>query len=462
VASPSAHPAPQAGAAHWGPGPVLGVIAGTLITLVAAVLALAGLALVITHLVARDDDGYINTSTRNVATSSYALTAEGVELGDVSGGAGDWAIDHLGGHVRIRAELAGGGPVFVGIARERDLAAYLGGVPHDEIRDFLDNGREELRRSGGTRPPGPPGAEGFWVASATGRGAQTAQWKVTQGNWAAVVMNAGAAPGVDADVRLGGKVGWILWVGLALLAIGSVGVAGGVWAIRAAAPSTGGVVAAGAPAPAQPVAATISHGGPVRMRALLDEPLSRWLWLVKWALVIPHVLILAFLYFAFVVCAVISLVAVLFTGRYPRALFEFNVGVMRWGLRVEMYASGGFVTDRYPPFDLAPVPSYPVDLDIEYPEGELPRLRTVFQWLLAVPHYLVLGVLIGGSWWLEEAWVPGLLPLLVLFAAITLLFTGRYPRDIFHLVVGIHRWILRTVAYAAGMRPEYPPFTLDR
>ena len=83
------------------------------------------------------------------------------------------------------------------------------------------------------------------------------------------------------------------------------------------------------------------------------QGLNRWLPLVKWFLAIPHYVVLAFLGLAAVVCVIIAWFAILFTGRYPRGLFDFVVGVMRWGNRVAAYAFV-LVTDQYPPFRLSP------------------------------------------------------------------------------------------------------------
>jgi len=206
---------------------------------------------------------------------------------------------------------------------------------------------------------------------------------------------------------------------------------------------------------------TTSAAYPVRVNATLDGHLSRWLWLVKWLLALPHCVVLAFLWIAFVLTSVVAFFAILFTGRYPRGIFEFNLGVLRWTWRVQYYTYGALATDRYPPFTLAPVPDYPAQLEIEYPEQLSRGLVLVKWWLLAIPHYLIVGFFLGGGFMFGWNVVGGLVGLLALIAAVSLAFTGRYPRSLYDFILGMNRWALRVAAYAALMTDDYPPFRLD-
>jgi hypothetical protein len=208
---------------------------------------------------------------------------------------------------------------------------------------------------------------------------------------------------------------------------------------------------------------------PAQLEGTLDPEISRWMWLVKWFLAIPHFIALVFLWIAFWFLTVFALIAILFTGRYPRPIFDFNVGVLRWTWRVGFYACNPAGTDRYPPFSLEEVADYPAHLDVAYPEELSRGLALVKWWLLAIPHYLVVALFTSGFvWWGTPGETPalrvggGLIGFLVAIALIGLLFTGRYLGGMFDFVMGLNRWILRVVAYAALMRDEYPPFRLDQ
>jgi hypothetical protein len=125
---------------------------------------------------------------------------------------------------------------------------------------------------------------------------------------------------------------------------------------------------------------------------------------------------------------------------------------------VQYYSYGALATDRYPPFSLHDDPAYPARLQVEYPQRLSRGLVLVKWWLLAIPHYLVVGLFVGGTY---AVWHSGLIGVLVLIAAVIVAVTGSYPEPVFDFVLGMNRWVLRVAAYAALMTDRYPPFQLD-
>jgi Domain of unknown function (DUF4389) len=198
-----------------------------------------------------------------------------------------------------------------------------------------------------------------------------------------------------------------------------------------------------------------AHGGEVP---------GRWLWTVKWLLVVPHVIVLAVLWTVFAVLTVVAGVAVLVTGRYPRGLFDVNVGVLRWTWRVGHYGYLTLGTDRYPPFTLRAT-DHPARLDVAYP-ARLSRPLVLVKWLLAVPHLLIAEILLGAVSRSGPASPPvftaGLLGVLVLVAGVCLTVRRQYPAGLFDLIVGLNRWVFRFLVYVALMTDVYPPFRLDQ
>jgi len=467
-------------------GRIVMIVVGALLALIGFGLLAGGTAGLIAYATQRTD-GFFQTGEVRLASPTYAITSDRVDLESEPGEA-DWLVDRGAlGTVRLRLDPARPEtPIFAGIGPTADVASYLEGVPRDSIRDIeLSPDRVLYRRVPGEAAPQPPGEEPFWVAQVTTDTEDELTWEVESGDWTVVLMNADASRGVDVDARLGIKIDWLLPALMGMLVAGVVILAGGAVLVifggrglarrdeptPAAAPTQW-------PAPTTPVAAPTATAldvrpaaapYPLRLTGHLDADLSRGLWLVKWLLAIPHYIVLVFLWIAFTVVSVIAFFAILFTERYPRGLFDFNVGVLRWSWRVGYYSYSTLGTDRYPPFSLQPA-DYPAELTVQYPERLSRGLVLVKWWLLALPHYVIVA-LFGGGWWLgwwepsDARWTgesPGLIGLLVLFAAAAFLFTGRYPRSIFDFVMGLNRWVYRVIAYAALMTDQYPPFRLDQ
>ena len=193
---------------------------------------------------------------------------------------------------------------------------------------------------------------------------------------------------------------------------------------------------------------------PVSIEGDYEPRLNRFLWLIKWLLALPHLFVLLFLGIGQAILLPIAWIAIVLTGRYPGFIFSYNLGVMRWGWRVGYYAFDVLGTDRYPPFTMADAPDYPARLNVPYPE-RLSRLTTLVRLILAIPHLIVAYIFVGdGNRW------RGFRFILVLFAAIALLFTGRYPQSLYNFIMGMSRYGLRVWAYVLLLRDEYPPFRL--
>jgi hypothetical protein len=186
------------------------------------------------------DDGYLTTPTERFHTATYALTRSRLEVDTHGEG---WILnENWFGRIRIRGESSAGKTLFIGIGPQADVARYLGDVAHASVQDVdFDPFRATYLAVSGGAPRAPPTAQTFWAASASGVGTQTLSWKVRDGDWSIVLMNADGSRGVAADVDLGAKLSFLLWVAIGLL-IGGAFVVGGstalaVLAARRAAPA---------------------------------------------------------------------------------------------------------------------------------------------------------------------------------------------------------------------------------
>jgi hypothetical protein len=437
------------------------VLIATLSGLLAFVLLVGGGALLWAELALRDADGFYTSRQVALRGDGHALVVDDLRLDNLGVG----VLQQSGGQalrgqltLRVTARDADGGPIFVGVAPQQQVAEYLRGVAQDQVRDLeFTSAPVDTVAVPGTAVPALPAAQPFWVASEQGTGPQTLTWPAQEGRWAFVVMNPDGAAGVAVLTAAGASIDFLTPIAIGLLVLGALCLLVTIAAVMARSGREG----------VAERAVERSGAYPLRLGGEPDPAPSRWLWLVKWLLAFPHLIALAFLWVAFVLMTVVAWFAILFTGRYPRPLFDFNTGVLRWTWRIGYYAYNALGTDRYPPFTLAPT-DHPATLEIAYPQ-RLSRPLVLVKWLLAVPHLLIVAVLVGSAgnlglnrWWPVPPLVGGgLIGLLVLVVAGHLVLVGRYPRDLHNLVVGLNRWLFRVVIYVALMTDEYPPFRLD-
>ena len=184
---------------------------------------------------------------------------------------------------------------------------------------------------------------------------------------------------------------------------------------------------------------------PVVFDVEYPERLSRGLIFVKWLLAFPHYIVLWLLGTVAWIIWFLAWFVILFTGRYPKGMFDIAAGYLRWSANVGAYT--GLLRDEYPPFSLDPG-TYPLVLDIPRAEQQS-RWRLFIRLFAIIPNIVVLYfVQLAGfvatfiAWW-------------------AILFTGRYPRGLFRFNVGVTRWSQRAQSYAYLLRDEYPPYSIN-
>jgi hypothetical protein len=155
-----------------------------------------------------DEQGYINSDRERLETRTSALVTENLDV-DLDGADRLIGSDAFG-KVRLQVEAAAGEPVFVGIAPTGRVEDYLRGAAHEVVTDVdLDPFHADYRTRGGAATLAAPAGRRFWSASAQGRGTQTLDWDVEDGDWSVVVMNTDGSAGVTAGVRAGVGLPWL-------------------------------------------------------------------------------------------------------------------------------------------------------------------------------------------------------------------------------------------------------------
>lgn len=195
-------------------------------------------------------------------------------------------------------------------------------------------------------------------------------------------------------------------------------------------------------------AVTASPGGtyPVQVEADLLPEYSRFMPLIKWLLLIPQYIVLFFLGIGAVFVIFIAFFAILFTGKFPKGMWDYLVGVHRWGLRVMGYHL--LITDKYPAYSMDEVPEDTVRLHAAYPE-HVENWRPLVAWLLVIP-YMIVASLIG-----MVGYVCSFL------SFFTILFTRKIPEGLFDVIRISLVWQMRAGFYNYWMSTEYPPFEWD-
>lgn len=191
---------------------------------------------------------------------------------------------------------------------------------------------------------------------------------------------------------------------------------------------------------------------PARLDVTTPDRIANWRPLVQWLLALPHMIIAGALSYVSSAVSVISWFVILFTGRLPKGLADFQVMILRYTTRSQLYQ--GFLFDRYPEFDFSMTSEEPggspVVLSVTPALDGRNRLTVFFRLILAIPA-MIFALLV---------WIVGVICWILAFFAV--LFTGRWPEGLRQWVVKSVRVSVRVQAYGLLLlTDEYPPFSLD-
>ena len=191
----------------------------------------------------------------------------------------------------------------------------------------------------------------------------------------------------------------------------------------------------------------MSPGYPVQLEVEPAVPQGRLGILLRWILVIPHVIIIQLLGVALSLVTLLAWFTIVFAGRYPAGMLRFAIGISRWTARASAYSV--LLTGKYPPFSLEVEGDYPVRLLVEERSEGRNRLTTFFRVILIIPHGIVLYFLgIVASFAILATWLAALI-------------VGRVPAGLHNFLAGYLVWTERVNAYGALLVDEYPPFSFD-
>jgi hypothetical protein len=206
------------------------VVSGALAAALAALLLSAG-GLAFWGNSQKDDQGYVASDAHRLEADGRALTSGNI---DANFEGSDWVFDAIDlDEAKLEVESRAGEPVFVGVARTADVADYLRGVAHTEVTNVddgpFDDFSVDYEAHAGSERAAAPAKSDIWVASEQGSGRQTLEWKVNEGDWSVVVMNADGSRGVDADISAGVKIDYLTALAWSLAGTGAVVMAIGIW-----------------------------------------------------------------------------------------------------------------------------------------------------------------------------------------------------------------------------------------